>query len=90
MLATQHEFGASSGAAKHLMGGGMIVMKIVNAVAPLGRPAVTLKSFFQDSCRIGSVRLNSAAIEQHGELFIVGHPSVARKLDDAGFYVTGV
>ena len=67
--------------AEDLVGGRVVVVKFVDPVAPLRRPAVALeKSLARRGSVTGSTQ--NAPIEQHWEFLVVRYPAVLLKMQD--------
>ena len=64
-------------------------MKIVNAVAPLRRPTVTLELRFEDGSGIGTFDTEGFSVAQNWKVFVVRHPTIFRKLDNLRLYQSG-
>lgn len=62
-------------------------MKVVNAVTPLWRPAVTFDLSFKYGCRNGTFDCDRFSVEQNWKVFVVRHPAVPGKLDLLGLNV---
>ena len=58
------------------------MIKIVDSVAPLGRPAVSEEGLFECGGRIGSVRNQLAMVDENGKTIIVGSPTIAGDIQD--------
>jgi hypothetical protein len=84
ILAAQHQLGVPACKAEHFMRRRMVMVKIVNAVAPLRRPTITLELRFEECSRVAALNCDGVPIEQDRQVFIVGHPTVAGKLDHNG------
>ena len=54
----------TAGEAEYFVRGGVVVMKIVDAVAPLRRPAIPLELRFKESRRIASFDLDGVSVQQ--------------------------
>lgn len=87
VFAAEHEACVTGGEAEDFMGGGVVVMEIVDAVTPLGRPAVASEKLFEEGSRIGLGGVQDGAVEEDGEPFVVGHPAVAGEMEAFGFGV---
>ena len=74
--AAEHETRAAGGEAQHLVHVGVIVVKGIDPVAPLGRPAVAPEQILERRCRIAARDGHGLAIEQHRQAWIVRHPAV--------------
>ena len=82
--AAEHETRTAGGEAQHLVRVGVIVVKGVDPVAPLGRPAVAPEQILECRCRIAPRNGHGLAIEQHRQAWIVRHPAVGGELQDFG------
>jgi len=79
LLSTQHQPRGTAGEPEHFMCSRVIVMEIVYSVSPLRRPAIACKQLLEPRRRIRILRVLDAAIKQHGRMFVVRHPAVARE-----------
>lgn len=70
------------------MRGGVVVVEIVDTVAPLGRPAVALEDLFKGGSGIGVGRIERGSVEQDGQTFVVGHPAVPGEVEEFGLLGT--
>ena len=82
VFSAKHQTGVAGREAEDFMGSGVIVVEIVDAVAPLRRPAVTLEDLLEDGCGIGIAGSDGGAVEQDGETLVVRHPAVAGKVEE--------
>ena len=73
----QHEAGVAGGESQYFMRGGVVMMKVVDAVAPLGRPAVSQEGFFECGGGIGAAGNQLTMVDENGKMIIVGYPTVA-------------
>lgn len=87
VFATQHETCVTGGEAENFMGGGVVVMEIVDAVTPLRPPSVASEKLFEEDGGIGLRGVNDGAIKENGEVFVVGHPAVAGEVEAFWFGV---
>src|SRR5581483_8241060 len=86
-LAPKHDLGRAGPDAKHLVRSRVIVMKAVDAVAPLRWPAIARKERLKDRGRIVATGRERSAIEQHRQMRIVRHPAISLKLQQLRFSV---
>jgi hypothetical protein len=70
----------SGGDTEHFVCRGVIVMKIVDPVSPLWRPAITKKSLLEPRGRIGSGQLEDVMVDQDWKSVVVRHPRVTGEL----------
>src|SRR5262245_11448373 len=71
---------------QHLMGPGVVVHVVVDAVAPGAAPAVACEQFLEDRRRVEGIHQpHGAAIDDERPFRIVGHQSVVRQADGSGF-----
>ena len=82
VLAAQHQSRLTAGHAQHFMRGRVVVMKAIDAVAPLRRPAILSEDRLKIRCRIPSGTGDCAPIEQRRQVFVVRHPPVFRESKD--------
>jgi hypothetical protein len=73
----EHQAPLPSHKTQDLVRRGVVVVKIVDAIAPLRRPAVPLKSLLENQGWIGPRGLKGAMIDHNREALVVGHPPVA-------------
>ena len=76
-FSAQHQARMASRKSENLVRRGVVVVKIVDAIAPLRRPAVSLKSLLENQGWIGPRGLKGAMIDHNREALVVGHPLVA-------------
>ena len=74
----EHQTRLPAGEPEHLMCSRVVMMKIVNAIAPLSRPAIRVENRLETTCRVGN-RTEHGAIDQDGEPLVVRPPSITRK-----------
>ena len=79
VLSTQHQPRGTAGEPEHFMCSRVIVMEVVHSVSPLRRPAIARKQLLEARRRIRTPRVLDTAIKQHGKMFVVRHPAVARE-----------
>src|SRR5215467_8344587 len=79
---SQHEPRAPGGEAQHLVRIAMVVVKAIDAVAPLRRPAVAPKQLLKRGRGIATPDGHYLSVEQHWQARIVGHTVVGAKLQD--------
>jgi hypothetical protein len=80
----EHQAPLPSRKTQDLVRRGVEMVKIVDAIAPLRRPAVPLKSLLENQGWIGPRGLKGAMIDHNRKALVVGHPSVARELKHLG------
>lgn len=80
VLAAEHEPRLTACETEDLVRSRVIVMKVIDAIAPLRRPAIALKKIFKMRCGISSRYRNSIPIKEHWKVLIVRHPAIARQL----------
>jgi hypothetical protein len=73
---------------ENLVGGRVVVVKVVDAVAPLGRPAVSKEGSLELRSGIGCGQIESAVIEQDRKAIVVGDPCIAGELESFGVMET--
>ena len=74
----KHQTRLPAGEPEHLMCSRVVMMKIVNTIAPLSRPAIRRENRFETTRRVGN-RTQYRAIDQDREPLVIRHPSIARK-----------
>ena len=79
ILAAENELGMPAHNAENFMCRGVIVVKVVNAVTPLWRPAIKLKLRFEGSSRIGTCDGDRVPVEQNRQIFVIRQPAVPGK-----------
>lgn len=77
VLPTQDEPGPPTGETKHFVCCRMVVMEIVNAIPPFGRPAVPGKQILKCGGRIGAAGCHCRPIKQDRQPLVVRNPAVA-------------
>ena len=75
--AAKHQPGAAPCEAENLVGSRVIVMEVVDAVAPLWRPAILLELRFHPRRKLLWRSLRHRSINQNRQIRIVGHPPIA-------------
>jgi hypothetical protein len=80
ILTAQHQSCMTTGKAQRLMSGRVVMVKVEDAIAPLWGPSVAQKRGLENGCPIGSCGRNRFSINQHWEMLVIRHPSIARKL----------
>src|SRR5262245_18539453 len=71
---------------QHLMGPGVIMHVVVDAVAPGAAPAVAGEQLLEDRRRVEGIHEpHGAAIDDERPFRIVGHQSIVRQADASGF-----
>src|SRR6478672_2464260 len=80
-LAAQNQSSVTSCKSEYFMRGGVVVMKVINSVPPLRRPAICPKHRFESRRGIGD-NTQQRAVQQDRKTLIVRHPTVARKAQD--------
>jgi len=83
-FSAQHQARLPSRKAQNFVRRGVVMVKIVDAIAPLRWPAIALKSLLENQGWIGPRGLKGAMIDHDWEALVVGHPSVARELKHLG------
>ena len=78
----EHEAGVAGGESQHFVCSGVVMMKVVDAVAPLGRPAVPQEGLFECGGRIGSARNRLTMVDENGKMIIVGYPTISGEIQD--------
>jgi hypothetical protein len=61
---------------------GMVVVEIVNAVAPLRRPFVATKERFACGGGIVVAKIRDTAVEQHGQALVIRNPAIPGQAED--------
>jgi len=79
--AAEDEVRGAGGEAEDLVGGGVVVVEVVDAVAPLRGPAVLLEGALHHGSKIRRVRIKRLAVEQHRQRGVVGDPAVAGEVE---------
>ena len=80
----------AGGDAEDLVGGGVEVVKGVDAVAPLWGPAVRREGLLHGGGEgVGGGAGEGGAVEQNGEAGVVGHPAVGLEEEVFGFAGSG-
>jgi hypothetical protein len=76
---SQDEARPAGGKSENLMSGRMIVMKVVDAVAPLRRPSVAREDGLEERSWIVAGDLDRVLVEEHRKARIVRDPAVPPK-----------
>ena len=79
--AAEDEVRGAGGEAEDLVGGGVEVVEVVDAVAPLRGPAVLLEGALHDGGEVGGVWIKRLAVEQYRQRGVVGNPAVAGEVE---------
>jgi hypothetical protein len=79
LLPAEHDLGVPCGEAENLVSGGVIVVKVVDAVAPLWGPAVAGEELLHLLSEAGSDG-KDLAVEEYGE-GVVWHPAIGLEVE---------
>jgi len=75
-IAAENQRRGPGGESQDLVRGGVVMVKTVDSVAPLGRPAVMEEKLFEMRGGVIAVRRDDGPIKQDGQVVVVRHPSV--------------
>ena len=76
-FAPEHQLCLAASEAEDFVSRRMVVVEGVDSVAPLGLPSVFCQQQFDCGGRVWRAGREDAAVEQNGEAFVIGHPTVA-------------
>jgi hypothetical protein len=77
VFASEHQVRGARDEAEDLVRGRVVVVKVVDAVAPLRRQSVAGEDGLKGRSGIVALALQCAAIEEDGQVLVVGHPAFA-------------
>jgi hypothetical protein len=80
-FAAEEKTRRASDKAEDFVSGGVIVVEVIDTVAPLRWPPVTFEERFAGGGGIGAAAVEHTAVEQNREAFVVRNPEVTREAE---------
>src|SRR5579872_6365533 len=85
VFTAEHQVRRAGDNAENLMRGGVVVVVVIDSVAPLRRPSIAGKKLLVHGRWIRTLRLDDASVKQHGQMLVVGHPAVPWEWENLRF-----